>query len=268
MGHTRLGTLPKTRKWLIVVQAISGGVSGSGSSVSISEDVGAIAAKTLEAAEGALAHAVSDEGLRFTFFLLTQVALASREQSWEKRLAANGINLPTNANAFDFAIAFQQAIDAHLLTRGGSTDISEIAQQSAGEAVAALTHGKTVTLFGGGTDALADAMRELSTKTGFSRLGQKFFGTFMARTLNFYLSREIADQVGKSRVAHVGDIKAFDEALNLHCQESARIVREFCGEWYSKTEFKEGISQRNTSGFMAVALKKLQSELMRQRALE
>jgi hypothetical protein len=43
-------------------------------------------------------------------------------------------------------------------------------------------------------------------------------------------------------------------------------VHDFCGEWYSKTEFREGIDLDNTSRFMAVALKKLQDELKRQRA--
>jgi hypothetical protein len=47
--------------------------------------------------------------------------------------------------------------------------------------------------------------------------------------------------------------------------ESARIVHDFCGEWFSKTEFQKGIDLDNTSNFMAVTLKKLQAELNRQR---
>jgi hypothetical protein len=42
-------------------------------------------------------------------------------------------------------------------------------------------------------------------------------------------------------------------------------VQDFCGDWYSKTEFQHGIDLQNTSGFMAVALKKLQAELQKQR---
>jgi hypothetical protein len=159
----------------------------------------------------------------------------------------------------------QTAIDDHLSSRGGCSDISEIAQQSAGEALARLAGTKAVTLFGAGSDELQDAVRELSTKAGFSRLGQRFFGGFMARFLNFYLSRITAAQAGGPRISQVGDLTRFNEALNAHCHQSARIVHDFCGEWYSKTEFQQGIDLKNTSGFMAVALKKLKDELQRQR---
>jgi hypothetical protein len=42
-------------------------------------------------------------------------------------------------------------------------------------------------------------------------------------------------------------------------------VHDFCGEWYSKTEFKTGIDLANSSRFVAVAMKKLQAELVKQR---
>jgi hypothetical protein len=43
-------------------------------------------------------------------------------------------------------------------------------------------------------------------------------------------------------------------------------VRDFCGQWYSKTEYMEGINPENTSRFMAIALRKLSRQLAKQRA--
>ena len=43
-------------------------------------------------------------------------------------------------------------------------------------------------------------------------------------------------------------------------------MRDFCGEWYSKTEYQKGIDLENTSRFLAVAFKKLRSELEQQKA--
>ncbi len=123
-----------------------------------------------------------------------------------------------------------------------------------------------MTLFGSGRDELRAAIRELSSKKGFSDLGQKFFGRFLACFLNFHLSRITAAQLGGERLQQVGDLSLFNEVLRSHCEQSARIVRDFCGEWYSKTEFHEGINLDNTSRFMAVALKKIQAELKRQKA--
>ena len=53
--------------------------------------------------------------------------------------------------------------------------------------------------------------------------------------------------------------------LSITAFKAARIVHDFCGEWYSKTEFREGIDLENTSRFLAVALRKLQAELGKQR---
>jgi hypothetical protein len=62
----------------------------------------------------------------------------------------------------------------------------------------------------------------------------------------------------------LGDVAEFNHALERHCDQSARIVRDFCGEWYSKTEHQTGISPSNASRFLAVAVKKLSNELEQQ----
>ena len=82
----------------------------------------------------------------------------------------------------------------------------------------------------------------------------------MTRFLNFYLSRVTAGQLGGAE-----NLSRFNEALATHCNQSARIVRDFCGEWYSKTEFQQGIDLENSSRFLAVALQKLKAELGQQR---
>jgi hypothetical protein len=89
----------------------------------------------------------------------------------------------------------------------------------------------------------------------------------MARFLNFYLSRVTAAGLGSPRLRDVGDIALFNEALRLHCDQSARIVRDFCGEWYSKTTYQEGIDLERTSRFLAVVWRKLRDELEQQRAV-
>ena len=265
MGHQRLGDIPKTQKWQNVVAKVAGGdlgIQGAGISPDIVQE---IASETLTAAEGGLIQAIDDPGLRYTFYVLTQIVLAAREPEWRASLDALGIHLSGDSSLFDLTSEIQAVIDDHLSSRGGASDISEIAQQAAGEAIAKLAGPKAVTLFGSGSDELQDAVRDLSTKAGFSRLGQGFFGGFMARFLNFYLSRITATQTAGPRFSQGGDLTQFNEALSTHCHQSARIVHDFCGEWYSKTNFQQGIDLANTSGFVAVALKKLKAEIQQQR---
>ncbi len=193
----------------------------------------AIAAQTLDAAQKALDKAVDDPGVRYTFFLLTQLTLASRAADWEAALGEHGIRLVNDSTVFDFTVEVQDAIDRYLRQNpSGATDLSEIAQQSAGEAITSLAGMRTANLFGGSSADVQDAMRTLSTKRGFGELGQRFFGRFVARFLNFYLSRVTAAQLGGPRLQDLGDVAQFNEALRAHCDQSAlAIVRDFCGAW-------------------------------------
>jgi hypothetical protein len=265
LGHQRLGDIPKTQKWANVVAKVTAGGQGAAGVVASPELIQELAAETLDAAETGLLKSINDQGLRFTFYLLTQIVLAARETNWQASLAGLGIQLTDDASLYDLTSEVQIAIDDHLSKHGGSTDVGEMAQKAAGEAITRLAGLKANTLFGTGSDEVQDAIRVLSTKAGFARLGQRFFGGFMARFLNFYLSRVTAGQVGEAGFHQVGDLTRFNEALAAHCQQSARIVHDFCGEWYSKTEFQKGIDLENTSGFMAVAMKKLKAELQRQK---
>src|SRR5271168_576134 len=89
VGHTRLGTIPKTRKWREVVELVAGANGTVGASPGGS--VSAIAAKTLDAAQTALDKAIEDPGVGYAFYLLTQVVLAARTSEWQDALTKQGI---------------------------------------------------------------------------------------------------------------------------------------------------------------------------------
>lgn len=262
MGHTRLGSIPKTQKWRDVVAILSPASPEPDRLL----DVAFIADRTLTAAETGLAKSCNDPGLGYTFYLLSQLVLAARSPDWNSKLANLGIRLTDEASIFDLSAGIQDAIDDYVFRTGGATDVSEMAQQAAGEAIIELAGTTPRSLFGASTDDLKAALQGLSTKKGFATVGRKFFSRFIARFLNFYLSRITAGLAGSPTMQHVGDITKFNDALGLHCYQSAKIVEQFCGEWYSKTEFQEGIDLDNSARFVAVAIRKLKSELQGQRA--
>jgi hypothetical protein len=280
VGHTRLGNIPKSQPWTAVVATFAGGTGdgagggagrgdeGTGTSLDQPLDragVAAIADQTLQAARGGLERAKEDPGLQYAVYLLAQVALASRGKDWQRDLTSLGIRLDTNATLLDLTAEFQGAMDDWLARRRYRSDVSEMASRAATEALASLAEPRSQSLFGDSGEELRLAVRALSTKGGFSDLGQAFFGRFVSGFLNFYLSRVTAGQLGQGRLQQVGDITAFNRALETHCRESARIVHDFAGQWYSKSAFQPGITLENTGGFVAVALTKLQEELRLQR---
>ncbi len=266
LGHTRLGPLPKSKSWSQVVESLTGSGSRHYAASSSASRINIIAAETLRAAKATLARASYDPGVRYTFFLLTQIVLASRDRDWRRELNRHGISLTDQASIFDLTAGVQGAIDRHISgTALGATDLSEMAQQAAGAALTSLLAAETPSVFGDSeSQDLKKALRSLSTKKGFGQLGQKFFAHFVARFLNFHLSRATAAGLGTPRLQNLGSIGEFNDALTTHCEESARIVRDFCGDWYSKTEYEQGIDLANSGRFLAIAVRKLKSELQHQ----
>src|SRR5690348_6580041 len=124
MGHTRLGTVPKTRKWNEIVEQVAGH-NLAAEVANARAGVETIAAATLRAAQNSLEKAVHDPGVLFSFFLLTQVALASRTSDWQIALGTHGIHLSDDSTVFDFTAEVQDAIDRYLAQSPlGSTDLS------------------------------------------------------------------------------------------------------------------------------------------------
>src|SRR5215213_6116094 len=133
MGHTRLGNLPKSRKWQEIVAFLAdNNISDKNSLI---DEIELIVLKTLNAAETGLEKAVDDIGLRYTFYLLTQLALSSREENWQEQLSKHNIDISNTSSTFDLISEIQIAIDDYVSEKGRATDISDIAQQAFGEAV-------------------------------------------------------------------------------------------------------------------------------------
>jgi hypothetical protein len=264
MGHTRLGRIPKSAKWSSIIELISG--EGADEALgSLPETVSKIARDSLLAAETGLAQAANDIGLCYTLFLLIKTILAARVDRWTDDLERLGIRLTEKQGIIDLTVEIQACIDDHLFSHSCSTDIAEMAQKAACEALSLEVGTRQLALFRSGRDLLKEDLKQLSTKKGFGGFSQKFFGLFLARYLNFYISRATAGCVGGRRLNHLGDLSKFNETLKKHCAQSAVILADFSGSWFSKANFEGGIDFEKTKRFLAVAIDKLRSELKQQR---
>src|SRR5688572_26366440 len=138
MGHIRLGQIPKTREWGAVVAAVGnagGGVNDEAGATSSQDSVATIAAKTLLAAQEGLARAIDDAGLRFTFYLLAQIVVASRTARWREHISTLGIELPPDVSLFDLTGRIHERVDRYLSGPRQATDVSEIAQKALADAL-------------------------------------------------------------------------------------------------------------------------------------
>lgn len=252
MGHIRLGNLPRTRKWQQVVALIEGGAGTA-----------QIANATITAAEKGLKLAAEDKGLVETIWLLTQLPLAARSDNFAQALQSTGLDVSDSPSLMEVIGAFSDAIDKKLANNGGRTDLGEMAQMAASETMAEIIGSRTQSLFGTTPDDVKNAFFKLATNKQFSTFARDFFSRLTNKCLDYFVSRAVAHHVGEGRrfrtLAQQGE---FTKALGTHSREASRIVEDFSGGWFSKTNWeKKGISRQDAAGFAHVAMKKIVAEL-------
>ena len=252
MGHIRLGTLPKTQKWTPVVSLIAGGA-----------DVDLIAAASADAAENGLERASQDEGLAHAFWLLIQIPQAARQSNFSERLWELGVTVPSKPTLLEIVAAFTRAVDDHVRQSGTRSDLGEMAQHSASETLTLLAGRELPSLFGPTASDVQQALSKLATSDRFSIVARDFFSRLTSRSLGYFLSRELSKHVGlNERFSAINEHSDFNAALEQHCREASRIIKEFSGGWYGKTVYEEGkITPLEARKFAHVAFKKLRAEL-------
>jgi len=224
MGHIRLSELPRTRKWNQVVELIKSG-----------GDAAQIAGAALDAADAGFREAANDEGVARVTWLLTQLPLAARDPNYVQRLAELGVDVTGAPGLVELVGAFTDAVDGHMRRSGGRTDLGEMAQMAAAETLTSILGQRTVSLFGASPEDVRRELAGLATTKQFGDLARDFFAVLTRRYLNFFLSRELSNHVGGDRrFANISEHHEFNEALDLHCRQASRIVREFAGSWFSK----------------------------------
>jgi hypothetical protein len=218
----------------------------------------------MSAAQRGLEAAAQDKGLVYTIWLLTQLPLAARSPDFEARLRKLGLDVDAagSPSLLEVTGAFSDAVDARLRRTGGRTDLGEMAQMAASEALTVLGTPTNGSLFDTAAPSAQEELAAFSTTRLFSELATEFFARLTTKYLTYFLSRELSNYVGAGgRFASIDGHAEFDKALALHCRQASRIVEEFSGGWFSKNHFKGRITQEKAGGFAHVALKKLRAEL-------
>lgn len=252
MGHVRLGNLPRTRKWQQVVALLEGGAGTA-----------QVANATVTAAEQGLKLASEDKGLVETIWLLTQLPLAAKTDNFAEALRTVGLAISDSPSLLEVVGAFSDAVDKRLANNGGRTDLGEMAQMAASEMMTQFIGSKTQNLFGTTPEDVKNAFSSLATNRQFSIFARDFFARLTDKCLDYFVCRAIAHNVGEGRrFRTLAQEAEFKKALGTHSYEASRIVEDFSGGWFSKTNWEnKGISRKDAAGFAHVAMKKIVAEL-------
>lgn len=228
------------------------------------EDIEQIASQTVGAAERRLRQLSDDPSLGYALWFLARIAWASRTEVFVSRLEAFGFALDADDPALSFIAQSSDHLREIFSRLPQSGPFGELASLALRRTLSETVGQQSGSLFGASVSDLQLAVREYSTSSGFSVMARRFFADFMARTIRFFVDREVSNAAGGDRALQGTDAtRRFDEALDLYCRQSARILDNFAADWFSKRNWLTGgeVSRDEAQGFVAVALRKLRSEL-------
>lgn len=254
MGHIVVASLPKSQRWRAVVALLG----------APRLDAPAVAGATALAAERRLRQLSRDPSLAYCFWLLTRLASAARGPDFLGEIAHLGIPARRDDTALQFAARVGDRTRVELGRHPESGPFAEMAALALRRALAETVGTEGRSLFGSSLEDLETAFGRHSSDRQFGDLAGRFFGDFMARTLRFYVDREIPQVVGGGGLPTIGASRDFAAALDLHARQTARAVEAFAVGWYSKKNWETlgAIGREDAQGFVAHALQKLRSSLM------
>jgi hypothetical protein len=252
MGHRRLGQLPVTKNWRKVIATLRA-----------TDNPAIIADSTSQAAQRGLELAKKDGGVVNVIYSLMEFVRDAQAIDFKDKLANIGVSLPEKASLLDMVGAFDNVLDKNLRKAGHRSDLAEMARLAAVDALTNICRSETESLFGVSFENTQSVFKKYATPEHFGVVGQNFFGKFLYRFLDYHLSRELPNHIGPGKqFSSISTCENFKDALELHCHQTARIVKEFTGCWPSATDYREGITVENVrTKFVPAAFNKLRSEL-------
>jgi len=109
-------------------------------------------------------------------------------------------------------------------------------------------------------DITKSTIAGFATVKQFAVLARDFFARLTRRHINYYLSRELSKHVGPGRrFSSVREHRLFEDALDLHCREATRVIKEYSGEWLSKHNYEGGVDPAKAGRFVSYAAKKIEA---------
>ena len=252
-----MGRLPKTRRWNAVVTLLE----------ESPEQTATIAYRTALAAERRLRELATDPSLTYCFWLLTRLTWVARGDNFARDAGRLGLRADAASSTVAFISHVSDVARAELNRHPESGPFSELASLALRRTLSETVGEYTPSLLGSTVDELRQAFRAHATERRFGALARRYFGDFLARTLRYFVDKELPNHIGPTH-ALAGAERAieFKTALDTHARQTARIMEDFAADWYGKHnwESRGEISRDEAASFVAHALRKLRSELRRE----
>jgi hypothetical protein len=253
MGHLHLGQLATSANWEGLVTLL--GTPGF--------DIASVATATGVGARARIAGLRKDPSLGYCFWLLSRLASAARRPEFTDSVGRLGLDVAGSDSVLSFVSLVGDQVRDEVRNHPESGPFGELAADALTRALTETVGTEGRSLFGSSVEDLERALRKHSTPDRFAVIARRFFGDFVARTLRFYIGKELPKHVGSGAVADVGQSAAFVADLDRYTREVALIVERYAAEWFDKYDGRTDgtISRDQAQQFVSVAVGKLRDEL-------
>lgn len=252
MGHTRIGTLPATRRWKDVIGLISEGAEAP-----------RLAEAVTHAWEKAFNAVQNDPGFAEAVWLLMQVGYAGKRIDSSGHVDSIGIDMSGASSVVEVAMLLNDVMERRLASSRQRSDFGELAQRALISAVTDQLQQSMPTLLEPTAEDVRCAVKKCGKEKAFGKLAREFFGRLTNECLGYFLSKTLPAQVGEGRrFTTTGQLSEFEAAMRTHCAEASEIVEDYSRDWFSKEVWKEGhISRESAEKFGWYGLEKMRREL-------
>jgi hypothetical protein len=254
MGHERIGTLPKSKKWINILNQLT----------SINTDSDAIlgiAKQTLINVEDRFQSIPYDKGVFATFKFLVCFSVSMRSPDPFNKLFEENILISNILTPLAVGKALKEKV---LQESNRSLEYSEIAQFAALDALANWFKANNVqdSLF----KSLAspnDIWRDIGTAPGFCTISRLFFAKYTERYLRYFLEREASAYINnvQDRELFEFELNNYIDDISLHAFEMSKITQSYAAGWFNKHTTEGVPTDQIIQEFVNYAFRKLGNEI-------
>lgn len=257
MGHERVGELPRSARWVDLIEELS-------SATISTEKATDIAARTLENIRRRYQNTMYDDGVKAAFLFLVALAVFSTRSDPARELASIGIGIDDDPTPLDAAKAVHRFVEMNQ----DSLEYGRIAKYAAGDALVKWHRMKSPIqspLFNLPSRPF-EVWQEAADGPGFCELARLFFASFTERYLNYFLEREASEQLNsiESRRQFEGNINDAIDEISKHAFETSKITQSFAAGWFHKRAIDRVPSEQEIQDFLRLAFQKMAEELSRE----
>lgn len=256
MGHERIGFLPHTKQWRILMDQLTE-YDGD------PQDIKKIANQTLLAIKKTYEQMPYDESAIKAIQFLATLSVSATKEDQISFLQSNGYIVSSELSNYSILANVNKLI----ATDTGSLEINKIVKDSIMQAVIEYSKSKQqfeqVSLF---SDNHQNVWERIGSGAAFCEMTRSFFAAFTSRQLRYYLERTAASTINDYSRLHsfIMGVDEHSAEIADHSFETSKLMQSFAAGWYNKYAKDTIPSKSEVVDFLRTSFGKLREEFRRE----